>query len=335
MNITARHPRRRADGRGGNWELWLGAALLAGLVLFALSSLLPGVEAEGYGSEALSPPSLQHLLGTDNLGREMTARLATATLSGLQLAVVATLLAAVVGTGLALIAGYFGGIWDTIIMRTTDLVLSIPGLLMALVVKAILGPGTLTLLITMTVLFSPVLTRIMRGPILAIKERGFITAAEIAGRSRWSIAAGHILPNVLTPLLVTMAGIAGQTVLVEATLSYLGQGVQPPSPSAGRMVNEFQKYMLVYPFLIVLPALLILLQVVAWSLLADGLQRAVGDGSKRRRTARTAMIALFAGSRPDRTDRLRRADPDPLPQRPTTSTIRTREKSTIRTREKE
>lgn len=325
MTPTARRPRRRAAGRSGNWELWLGAALLAVLVLFALSSLLPGVDAESYGSESLSAPSPQHPLGTDNLGREMTARLATATFSGLQLAVVATLLAAVVGTGLALIAGYFGGIWDALIMRATDLVLSIPGLLMALVVKAILGPGTLTLLLTMTVLFSPVLTRIMRGPILAIKERGFITAAEIAGRSRWSIAAGHILPNVLTPLLVTMAGVAGQTVLVEATLSYLGQGVQPPEPSAGRMVNEFQKYMLVHPYLVVLPSLLILLQVVAWNLLADGLQKAIGSGSKRRRNALMAMIALFAGSRPDRAARLRRTDAESPPQRPTTRTISIRE----------
>lgn len=325
MNITALRPSRRASRREGNWELRIGLGLFVGLVLFALSSLLPGVDAESYGPDALSAPSAKHLLGTDNLGREMTARLSTAALGGLQLAVVATLLAAVVGIGLALIAGYFGGIWDSLIMRATDLVLSIPGLLMALVIKAILGPGTVTLLLTMTVLFAPVLTRIMRGPILAIKERGFITAAEIAGRSRWSIAVGHILPNVATPLLVTMAGVAGQTVLVEATLSYLGQGVQPPNPSAGRMVNEFQKYMLTYPYLIVLPSLLILLQVVAWNLLADGLQKSIGSGTTRRRNVLMPMIALFAGSRPGRAARPRKSEDESPPQRPTTRTIRTQE----------
>jgi peptide/nickel transport system permease protein len=319
VTATAQTPRRHTHKRGGNWELWLGIALLAGLALFALTSLLPGVDAEGYGSTALSAPSPQHLLGTDNLGREMSARLSTAALSGLLLAVVATLLAAVVGTALALVASYFGGLWDLIIMRGADLVLSIPGLLMALVVKAILGPGMITLLVTMTVLFAPVLARIMRGPMLAVQERGFVTAAEIAGCSRWSIATGHILPNVLTPLLVTAAGIAGQTVLVEATLSYLGQGTPPPSPSAGRMVNEFQKYMLVYPHLIVLPAILILLQVVAWNLLADGLQRVIRGGSH---TRWSALMALIAGWRPARgaTKHTEDLTPDPHQQHTTTRT---------------
>lgn len=325
MTITVRQPRTASSRHTANWELWLGIVLLAGLVLFALSSLLPGTDSESYGAEPLAPPSFEHPLGTDNLGREMSSRLATAAFGGLQLAVVATLLAAIIGTGLALIAGYFGGIWDAVIMRVTDLVLSIPGLLMALVLKTILGPGTLTLLVTMTVLFSPVLARIMRGPILAIKERGFITASEIAGRSRWSIATGHILPNVLTPLLITAAGIAGQTVLVEATLSYLGQGVQPPAPSAGRMVNEFQKYMLVHPHLIVLPAILILLQVVAWNLLADGLHNAIGGGSARKRSSRVTLLTLFAGSRANRAGRAQQTEADPPPQRPTTRTISTQE----------
>lgn len=315
----------RTRTRTGNWELVLGIVILTALVFFALSSLLPGNDAESYGNDPLAPPSFEHLLGTDNLGREMSSRLATATFGGLQLAVVATLLAAIMGTGIALISGYFGGLWDAVLMRMTDLVLSIPGLLMALVLKAILGPGEVTLLITMTVLFSPVLARIMRGPILAIKERGFIIAAEVAGRPRLSIAAAHILPNVLTPLLITAATIAGETVLVEATLSYLGQGVQPPTPSLGRMVNEFQKYMLVHPYLILLPAFLILLQVIAWNLLADGIQNAMGAGTTHKRKFRTGIIALFAGSRPDRAAPAAGTEPAAPPQRPTTRTINTQE----------
>jgi len=277
-----------------NWELWLGGGLIVGLILFALAGLLTGVDPNAYSKNPFAAPSAEHLLGTDNLGRDTAARLSAATRTGLFIAVIATLLAATVGTGLALIAGYFGGVWDSLIMRFTDLFLSIPGILMALVIKVILGPGTGTLVLTMTVIFSPVFARIMRGPVLAVRERGFIVAAEVAGRSRWGIATSHILPNVMTPMLITAAGIAGETVLVEATLSYLGQGVQAPDPSAGRMINEFQKYMTLHPLLIIIPSILIFLQVSAWHLLADGIQNAV-DGKRTPRQRRLFSSVLPGG----------------------------------------
>lgn len=276
-------PRRRAV----NSELWLGAAMLIALILFALTSVLPSSDPDAYSSTPFATPSLAHWLGTDNLGRDVATRMAVATGNGLLLSLVATALSAAIGTTLALVAGYLGGVWDALIMRTLDLVLSIPGLLMALMIKVILGPGIGTLMLTLVIIFAPVFARIMRGPVLSVRERGFVRAAEVVGRNRAAIAWNHLLPNILTPLFITAAGIAGEAVLVEATLSYLGQGLQPPTPSAGRMINEFQKFMTLQPLLVVIPALFIFFQVAAWNLLADGLQKALATTRGARRPRRT------------------------------------------------
>lgn len=282
------------------WELKLGFAVLIGLVLIAAYSLTPFADTSSYSRDVFAGASLGHPLGTDNLGRDTLSRISASLLTGMTIAVVATALAAAIGTLLGLIAGYFGGLWDAIIMRAVDLFLAIPGILLALMVKAIAGPGVGPMILTMAVVLAPVFARIMRGPILSLRERSFVLAAELSGQPRTSIAFKHLLPNSLTPLFVTFAGVAGETVVLEAALSYLGQGIQAPDPSAGRMINEFQKYMMADPALVIIPAVSIFLQVAVWSLLADGLQTMLAP--RRDQTAQPkrslSMRGLLLGRRP-------------------------------------
>ena len=246
-------------------ELWAGLGIVGAITLASLyGTFFSAWDPFAISDVPFGTPGGEHWLGTDNIGRDTATRLFIAAGTSLLISASATVLAAVVGTTLGLFAGYGPGWADNLIMRACDVVLAIPAILVALMVRVIIGPGMLPLIIAMGIVYAPTFARVMRAPVLALRERDFITAAEIAGTPKLLIAVRHLLPNAMTPLMVQAAITASEVVILEAGLSYLGQGVQPPNPSAGLMISDFQKYLQTEPLLVLLPA--------GWNLIADGLQ---------------------------------------------------------------
>jgi len=201
-------------------------------------------------------------------------------------------LAAVVGTTVGVLSGYLGGWVDGVLMRIVDALLALPAILLALVVGVVIGNGPLPLIIALGLIFAPGFARVMRAPALALRRRDFVAAARNSGVRAPVIALQHVLPNALTPLLVQFAAVASNVVLLEAALSYLGQGVQAPEPSAGRMISEAQRFMYSDPLLVIAPAVLIVALSSGWNLFADGVQsllsprRGSGLPPRGRRTVR-------------------------------------------------
>lgn len=263
--------RRRHPKLGPSF--WAGAGILAGILLLAgWMSLWPPYDPLATAGPPMSGPTAQNWLGTDNLGRDTFTRLALAARTSLLISGAGALLGAVVGTTLGLIAGYVGGWVDAVIMRIVDALLALPAILVALVVGVVIGNGAGPLILALGLVFAPGFARVMRAPVIAMRDRDFVLAARLSGVRGSRIVVEHLLPNVLTPLFVQFASVASQIVLIEAALSYLGQGVQAPEPSAGRMISEFTRFMQIQPLLIILPSLVIILLSAAWNLLADGLQ---------------------------------------------------------------
>jgi len=281
-----------------NGALLGGLAILAALLVYAIvGPLLAGYDPNETVGGPFEAPSGTHWLGTDNLGRDMFVRLAIATRYAIMISLVSSIISMVLGTAIGLLAGYAGGRVDNVLMRGTEIIMAIPAILFALVIRVIIGPGFLPLIIALAIIGAPGFARIMRSPILVLRDRDFVVAAEIAGVRKPWIALSHLLPNATTPMLVNFASTASLAVLIESSLSFLGQGVQPPDPSAGRMISEFMRYMYSEPLLILMPAILITALTVAWNLLADGVQvalspkagnLAVPTRGGRRRTPKTS-----------------------------------------------
>lgn len=263
----------RRPGRSTSPSIWIGGGLLVATLLIAIIvSAWPPYLPNATTAEPFLGPSLHHLLGTDHLGRDTFTRLVLAARTTMLISGGSALLGALVGTILGLIAGYAGGLADALIMRVADVLLSIPAILMALIVRVILGPGPVPMILALGIVLAPTFARVVRAPVLALKDRDFVVAAEVSGVHPIRIVATHLLPNLLTPLLIQFAAAASGVVLIEAALSYLGQGVQPPAPSAGRMIVESQRFLQSDPLLLLAPAAVIVMLSAAWNLLADGLQ---------------------------------------------------------------
>lgn len=270
--VAVRATRARRRRRPGP-AFWAGASILGVILLAALwMSIWPLYDPYAGSGPPMQAPSVEHPLGTDNLGRDMFTRLALAARTSLLISGASALLAAVVGTVLGLVAGYVGGWVDTVIMRGVDIMLALPAILVALVVGVIIGNGAGPLILALGIVFAPTFARVMRAPVIALREREFVFAARLSGVRDTRIIVEHLLPNVLTPLFVQFASVASQVVLIEAALSYLGEGVQAPEPSAGRMISEYTRFMQTQPLLLILPSIVIVLLSAGWNLLADGTQ---------------------------------------------------------------
>ncbi|MFL4473051.1 ABC transporter permease [Paeniglutamicibacter sp. MACA_103] len=280
--------RRFGGALRANPSLAFGLGLIAAMsVAAAVTALLSPYSVTQINDLPFAGPTPEHWLGTDNLARDNFTRLAAATLTGLLISFASTMLAALIGSGLGLLSGYFGGLLDSFVMRGVDVLLAIPSILLALVTRVIFGPGIWTLIISLAIISAPGFARVMRAPAISLRERDFVTSAEISGVGRLKIAATHLLPNSLTPLFVQFAATASMVVLVEAILSFLGQGVLPPDPSAGRMIADSTRFMAREPMLILLPAAVIIAMTIAWNLIADGLQKLLSprDGALNISTA--------------------------------------------------
>jgi peptide/nickel transport system permease protein len=223
----------------------------------------------------LQHPGPAHWLGTDEIGRDILSRLIYGTRTSLMVGIVAVGVAALFGVSLGLISGYFGGWLDSIVMRIIDALMAIPGLVLALVFAAVLGGGLFNIMIAVGVSMLPGYCRLMRGLVLSVKNADFILAAHSLGSRDMRIMLRHILPNCLPPLIVLVTLQLGMAILIEAGLSYIGIGIAPPGAAWGSMVNEGYRYLQMNPVLSFAPGLSIMLVVLAFNLVGDGLRDAL------------------------------------------------------------
>jgi peptide/nickel transport system permease protein len=262
-------------------ELGAGAALavlVGGLSLVSLFWAPYGYNDMEPESRFL-PPQGKHILGTDNFGRDVFSRIMEGGRYSLLSALLTVAGSAALGSILGLSSGYAGGPADEILMRLMDALSSFPGILLALVTASLLGNSEGTLVIALLVLFIPSFTRIMRSGMLQFKNRDFVKAARLWGVSPGRLIFIHILPNVLPSLLSASVLGLSNAILAEATMSYLGLGIQPPLPSWGRMLSESQNYLFNAPWCALAPGLMIVLTVMAFHFLGEGIRHRFSPGA--------------------------------------------------------
>jgi peptide/nickel transport system permease protein len=262
--------RRFARNRGAVF----GLAVLVGVVL--LSVLAPVLApydplAQGVGAP-LQAPSLAHWAGTDSFGRDVLSRIIHGARIALVVGVVSVVLAMVVGVTLGLVAGYYGGWLDVIIMRVMDGLFAFPIIILAIAMMAIMGFGVTNVIIAVAVGFIAPFARVTRADVLAVKEEPYIEAARLAGVAGPAIIAGHVLPNVLAPIIVQAALRVSGAIITEAGLSFLGLGPPPPTPVWGSMIAEGRNFIVMAPHISTIPGVALMITIVGLNLLGDGLR---------------------------------------------------------------
>jgi ABC-type dipeptide/oligopeptide/nickel transport system permease subunit len=220
----------------------------------------------------LSKPSLEHPLGTDSLGRDTLSRLIYGARITLAVGIVAVMIGAVIGSTLGLMAGFFGGWVNTIIMRLTDAVMAVPPLLLALVLAAMLGTGIRNVMLAVGLSLMPVFSRLVCGQTLSVRENEYVLAARAVGARRVRVILRHVLPNCLASLIVQITLTMGGAILMEASLSFLGLGIAPPAAAWGSMVYDGYRYLTTYPVLSFAPGLAVMIVVLSFNMVGDGLR---------------------------------------------------------------
>lgn len=263
-------PRRLARDR----TALVGFVMLGVLFLAALAAplLTPYAPDATNVAERFAPPSLDHPLGTDHLGRDELARL----LYGARVSLLVTLAIGtailLIGTLVGLVSGFLGGIVDSAVMRVVDVLFALPPLLLALAVTGFLGPGLTNLALAMTAVWWLEYARVVRGLVLGVKERPYVESARALGLPRRTVALRHVLPNIIAPVIVLVTLQSGRLLLALAALSFLGLGVSSPTSEWGAMLNEGKDYLAVAPELMLYPGLAITLAGLGFNLLGDGLR---------------------------------------------------------------
>ncbi len=260
-------------------------SLVVLIVLVAAALLAPWIAP--YDPDAIvgdfgGAPNWQHWLGTDQIGRDVLSRLLYATRISLLVGVMATLISTVIGVVLGLVAGYFGGIADMVIMRFTDMVMSFPYILLVLVAAAIFRPGLWNIIWILGFVDWPGIARLVRGNVLSLRETNFVKGSIVAGMPLRHILFSEILPNTVAPILVYATSVLALSMLDEAALSFLGQGVQPPAASLGNMLNGAQSLTILtkQPWLWIPAGLLIVILVMAINFVGDALRDALDPNSR-------------------------------------------------------
>lgn len=265
---------RALRGALRNRLVFVGLALA---LFFVALALLPFVftASDPYKmnvAKAMSGPSPAGWLGTDNFGRDIWTRIVYGSRASLGIAFASVGVACVIGTLLGLLAGYFGKLADQTLGRLMDIFFSFPSLLLAVVVAGVLGPSMQNVILAITIVYTPFFFRVARGPTLVEKERDYVLAARTLGAGSTRIVVRHVLPNILAPVVVQTSVTLCYAILTEASLSYLGLGIQPPHPSWGSILNEGRPYLQIAPWISVFPGVTIMLSVLAFNLLGDGLR---------------------------------------------------------------
>ncbi|WP_026556555.1 ABC transporter permease [Arthrobacter sp. 35W] len=262
------------------------AGLVALCILATVALIAPWVTpydpyAPDLNAVLLPPGSPGHLFGTDELGRDVASRLLIGGRVSLIAALQGTGIALVVGVPLGLVAGFFGAWIDKVIMFFTDAVMSFPALLLAMAIAGILGPNLTNAMVAIGLSTAPRAIRLVRGSVLSIREETYIEAARSIGTPSYQIVFRHIMPNVLAPLVVFAAILAGTVMLIEAGLSFIGLGVQPPEASWGAMLGSAFNYISQSPWLAVFPGVCIAISVLALNVLGDGVRDSIGKKVRR------------------------------------------------------
>ena len=265
----------------------LSAVSLAVILLMILFTVLapwltPYGETDMDLMNRLAPPSAEHLLGTDEGGRDVLTRLLYGSRISLMVGIVPTLLSMMIGAVLGVAAGYLGGWADTLIMRLADIVLAFPSMLLAMVIMYTLGDGLFNVFLTLTLMNWGTVARIARAETLKLKTVDYVEAARSIGMSKWRIIRKHILPNCLPTLIVLFTLNVPTAILTESALSFLGLGIQPPYASWGLMVNTGRQFLFNAPWLSFAPGAAIMLAVLSFNFLGDGLRDALDPRLRRR-----------------------------------------------------
>jgi peptide/nickel transport system permease protein len=278
-SLPAAPARPRTGARGRRLPLFalsiLGAFVLTALLANVLSPADPGEQSL---RQRFTPPvwdergTWKHVLGTDGLGRDLLARIIWGSRVSLTAGVLTVLLASAFGAGVGLVAGYHGGRVDAALMRITDATMSFPVILLALILAVTIGPSFVNVVIAIAVILWARYARVIRGQVLTLMELDFITQARIAGASSWRIILRHLLPNTFNTLMVLVTLQVGYVIIVEASLSFLGAGIPPPTPAWGSMIAEGRDFITSAWWVSFFPGLAILLVVLAFNLLGDWLR---------------------------------------------------------------
>ena len=254
-----------------------GAAVLLAAIVMAVGApvLSPHDPLKQNLDNTLARPGRTHVLGTDNVGRDILARVIWGTRVSLLAGIVSVALAAAAGSVLGLCAGYAGGRVDGLVMRAMDAVLSFPPLVLALALGAVLGAGLTGVLLALGVVYTPTFARLMRGQVLAITARDYVDAARALGAPGWWIACRHVVPNAAAPIVVQASLSVAFAILAEASLSFLGLGIQPPQPSWGSMINAGRGYLQQAPWIVFGPGVALFVTVVGLNVVGDAVRDAL------------------------------------------------------------
>lgn len=262
----------------------IGGVVVALYLLIAILGMLGLTPHDAVGQhrvDRLLPPNAVYWMGTDLFGRDVLSRLMKGVGQSFLIAFVSVALASFAGTILGLVAAWFGHLWDGLIMRVMDVLLAFPAILLALLIIAVVGPGTSTSIAAIAIVYTPIFTRVVRGPALSLKSRDFVDAARTFGSSLSYILSRHLLLNLVAPLTVQITLALAWALLTEAGLSFLGLGTQPPASSLGLMLSDSRNLMETAPWLLIFPALAIMISILGFNLLGDAL-RDVLDPKMRR-----------------------------------------------------
>lgn len=261
----------------------VGAAFLALLIAGALAAPLvsPYDPLRQDLVRMLAGPSPAHLLGTDDLGRDVLTRLLYGARLSLGAACLAVAIATLAGVPIGLVAGYLGGRIDDALMRVIDALQAFPALILAMAIAAALGPGLFNVMVAVGVVYTPRFARLVRGQVLALREEPFVEGARAAGASHARVLARHVLPNVVAPIVVQVSIGVAFALLAETALSFLGVGIKPPEPSWGTDVGRGYRFMRLAPWLVFMPGTAILLTALAFNLVGDGIRDAFDPRQSR------------------------------------------------------
>jgi peptide/nickel transport system permease protein len=246
---------------------------VVGFILMAgLAPVLAPHDPEDLVTTRLTAPQRAHPMGTDEFGRDILSRIIFGSRISLWVGVVAVGIGLGGGASVGLVSGYVGGRVDMLLMRVVDVMFSIPPIILAITLTGVLGPGLTNATMAIGLVYLPAFARVARGPVLAVVGREYIEAARAAGGGATRVLSRHVLPNVMAPLIVQTTLALSTAILAEATLSFLGLGIQPPAPSWGTMLGTGRKYMELAPWVAIFPGAAVMLLVLGFNLLGDGLR---------------------------------------------------------------
>ncbi|MDO5300127.1 MAG: ABC transporter permease [Clostridia bacterium] len=277
--------RRRKEGqlmqvlrRLAKNKMAMGGLIIV-LVLIVLAILSPYIMPYPYAQMDMmnmyAKPSADHWFGCDDLGRDIFSRLLYGARASLSLGIIATVFSTLIGIVIGSIVGYFGGKVDNVVMRLLDIIQAIPGMLLAIAIAAALGTGFFNTILALSIGGVPMTVRLLRGSIMSIRNQEYIEAAEKINCPKWRTILVHILPNSISPIIVSFTMGVGNTIMQAASLSYIDLGIQPPTPEWGAMLSAGKAVLTRYPHLCLFPGLCIMVVVLAFNMLGDGLRDAL------------------------------------------------------------